>query len=63
MIGAAYTETPKLYGYQGERYIEWNKESRISIKNYNSGWKSTSYKYSCAQRKFLARKWGTGEVR
>ena len=27
MIGAADIETPKLYGYQGERYIEWNKES------------------------------------
>ena len=27
MIGAADIETPKLYGYQGERYIEWNKKS------------------------------------
>lgn len=45
MIGAAHIETPKLYGYQGERYSEWNRESWISIKNYSSGWKSTSYKY------------------
>lgn len=32
MIGAAHIETPKLYGYQGERYSEWNRESWISIK-------------------------------
>lgn len=27
MIGAAHIETPKLYGYRDECYIEWNKES------------------------------------